>query len=119
VSIVLGLLLGIAVGVVSGFIGIGGGVIVVPVLVYFFKYSQQTAQGTSLTMILPPVGILAVLQYWRAGHVDVKMAVLLAIGFAVGGYFGGHWAQQVPTLALRRAFALTLGAVAIKMFFQK
>jgi uncharacterized membrane protein YfcA len=115
----VGLLIGVAVGIVSGIIGIGGGVMVVPILVYGFKYTQQTAQGTSLAMILPPVGILAVLQYWRAGHVDVKMAVLLALGFAVGGYFGGHWAQQMSSMALRRAFAVTLGAVAVKMFFQK
>ncbi len=118
-SIMLGLLLGVVVGVVSGVVGIGGGVMVVPILVYGFKMSQHSAQGTSLAMLLPPIGILAVMQYWRAGHVDLKMALLLAVGFALGGYFGGMFAQQLSGLALRRSFALVLGAVAVKMFFQK
>src|SRR5258706_8297882 len=77
-TIVLGLLIGVVVGIISGIVGIGGGVMVVPILVYGFKYSQHTAQGTSLAMLLPPIGILAVMQYWRAGHIDVKMALLLA-----------------------------------------
>ena len=115
----LGLLIGVAVGIVSGIIGIGGGVMVVPILVYGFKMSQHTAQGTSLAMILPPVGILAAMQYYRAGHMDLKLALFLAIGFAVGGYFGGGWAQQLSGVVLRRAFAVVLGAVAVKMFFQK
>ena len=91
----------------------------VPILVYGFKMSQHTAQVTSLAMILPPVGILAAMQYYRAGHMDLKLAVFLAIGFAVGGYFGGTWAQQLSGPVLRRTFAVVLGAVAVKMFFQK
>ena len=117
--IALGLAIGVIVGVVSGIVGIGGGVMVVPILVYGFKMSQHTAQGTSLAMLLPPIGIFAVMQYWRAGHIDFKMAILLAVGFAVGAYFGGGWAQQLSSLALRRSFAVVLGAMAVKMFFQK
>src|SRR5205085_1994271 len=118
-TVALGLLIGVFVGIISGIVGIGGGVLVVPILVYGFKYSQHTAQGTSLAMLLPPIGILAVMQYYRAGHMDIKMALMLALGFAVGGYFGGMWAQQLSGLVLRRAFAVVLGAMALKMFFQK
>ncbi len=118
-TIVLALLIGVVVGVISGFIGIGGGVIVVPILVYAFKFTQHTAQGTSLAMLLPPIGIFAVMQYYRAGHVDLRWAILLAIGFAVGGYFGGTWAQHLSPIALRKSFAIVLGAMALKMFFQK
>src|SRR3954469_2758104 len=108
VVIVLGLVIGVVVGIVSGIVGVGGGVMVVPILVYGFSMSQKMAQGTSLAMLLPPIGVLAVLQYYRAGEVDMKMALLLAAGFAVGAYFGGGWAQHLSNVALRRAFAVTL-----------
>ena len=117
--IVFGLVLGVAVGIISGIVGIGGGVVLIPILVYALKMDQHTAQGTSLMMILPPVGILAVMEYYKAGHVDVKLAIMLAIGFAVGAYFGGGWAQTFSNVMLRRVFAVVLGAVAVKMFFQK
>jgi uncharacterized protein len=118
-TIALGLLIGVVVGIISGIVGIGGGVLVVPILVYGFKYSQKMAQGTSLAMLLPPIGIGAVLQYYRAGEMDIKMAILLAVGFVAGGYFGGGWAQHLSNLVLRRTFAVVLAAMAVKMFFQK
>ena len=117
--VLIGLVIGLLVGIISGIVGIGGGVMIVPILVYGFKMSQHTAQGTSLVMLLPPIGILAVLKYYQAGHVNLKLALVMALGFAVGGYFGGLWAQQLSGLVLRRTFAVVLGSVAVKMFFQK
>ena len=113
------LVLGLAVGIVSGMIGIGGGILIVPALVYFFHMSQHRAQGTSLGTLLAPIGILAFLVYYRAGNVDVKAAVMIAIGFALGGYFGGVWAQHVPEVVLRRAFGIVLLVAGLKMLLQK
>jgi len=113
------LVLGVAVGIVSGMIGIGGGILIVPALVYFFHMSQHRAQGTSLGTLLAPIGILGFLVYYRAGNVDVKAAVMIAIGFALGGYFGGVWAQHVPEVVLRRAFGIVLLVAGLKMLLQK
>jgi uncharacterized protein len=113
------LVLGVAVGIVSGMIGIGGGILIVPALVYFFHMSQHRAQGTSLGTLLAPIGILAFLVYYRAGNVDVKAAVMIAIGFALGGYFGGVWAQHVSEVVLRRAFGGVLILAGLKMLLQK
>ncbi len=111
------LLLGVAVGILSGVIGIGGGILIVPVLVYAFHMTQHKAQGTSLGALLLPIGLFAFLQYYRAGNVDVRAAIAIAIGFLVGGYFGGAWAQHIPDLALRRGFAVVLILVAVKMLW--
>jgi len=111
------LLLGVAVGILSGVIGIGGGILIVPVLVYAFHMTQHKAQGTSLGALLLPIGLFAFLQYYRAGNVDVRAAIAIAIGFLVGGYFGGAWAQHISDLALRRGFAVVLILVAVKMLW--
>jgi len=100
------LLLGVAVGILSGVIGIGGGILIVPVLVYAFHMTQHKAQGTSLGALLLPIGLFAFLQYYRAGNVDVRAAIAIAIGFLVGGYFGGAWAQHISDLVLRRGLRL-------------
>ena len=115
----LSLLLGFGVGILSGLVGIGGGIVIVPVLVYAFHMSQRKAQGTSLGALLAPIGILAFLEYYKAGNVDIKLAILIALGFILGGYFGGMWAQQIPQAVLRKMFAILLGLTAVKMFFQK
>lgn len=114
-----GLALGIAAGIMAGLIGIGGGLIIVPALLYFFHLDQHTAQGTSLAVLLPPTGLLAFIDYYKAGHVNVGLAVMIAAGALVGGYFGGNWAQQIPAPVLRKGFALLMAAVAVKMFFEK
>jgi uncharacterized membrane protein YfcA len=85
--------IGIVGGALGGLIGLGGGFIMVPLFIYLFGMSQHDAQGTSLAVLLPPVGILTVLQYWRASHVDVPVALWAALGFLVGGYLGGSLAQ--------------------------
>ena len=112
---VLALAVGFMGGGLGGLIGLGGGFIMVPLLIYLFHMGQHDAQGTSLAVLLPPVGILSVLQYWRAGHVDVPVAVWAAAGFLVGGYVGGGLAQLLGGAALRRVFALFLIVAALDL----
>lgn len=114
-----GLALGVAAGTLSGIIGIGGGILLIPALMYAFGQSQLKAQGTSLAILLLPVGIFAVMPYYRDGHVDVKLAALVAFGFCIGGWFGGTWAQHLPALVLRRGFAALLLIVAAKLLVSK
>jgi len=111
--------IGIAAGILSGLLGIGGGLILIPPLVYFFGMSQQKAQGTSLAILLLPIGLLAVWRYYQAGNVDLRVAAFIALGFFGGAYLGAVGANAVNQLLLRRSFALFLVAVAIKMFFDK
>jgi uncharacterized membrane protein YfcA len=114
-----GLLLGAVIGVVSGLIGIGGGAFLIPALVYFYGMSQIKAQGTSVATLLLPIGALAFWTYYRAGHVNVKLALLIAAGFAVGGWIGGAWAQHLSALVLRRGFAVLLVLLAVKLMLAK
>lgn len=115
----IGLMVGVGIGVISGLVGIGGGALLIPILVYFYGMSQHKAQGTSLATLLLPIGFFAYWEYQKAGNVDLKLAILLALGFAAGAYFGGRWAQVLPETTLRRGFAILLAVLAIKMFVQK
>jgi len=89
------LLIGLLSGIASGVFGIGGGIIIVPALVYLAKFSQHNAIGTSLAILLPPVGLLAVLDYYRHGNVDLKAAVIVAVAFMLGGWLGAHLANHI------------------------
>lgn len=113
------LLIGLGVGVISGVVGIGGGILIIPALIYFLGMDQHKAQGTSLGALLLPVGLLAFIEYYRNGHADLRVALLLAAGFFVGGYFGAVFAVHVPELWLRRIFALTLFAIGGQMLFSR
>ena len=113
------LLIGLVVGMLSGVVGIGGGILFVPALVWLAGMSQHKAQGTSLGALLAPVGILAFMEYYRKGNADLRVALFLAIGFLVGGYFGAMGAQHIPELWLRRIFALTLVSIGGRMFFSR
>jgi len=113
------LLVGLAVGMVSGVVGIGGGILFVPALVWLVGMDQHKAQGTSLGALLLPVGLFAFAEYYRRGNADLHVALLLAIGFLVGGYFGAVGAQHIPEVWLRRIFALTLVAVGGRMWFSQ
>lgn len=115
VAIVTGLLT----GVISGLIGLGGGIFIVPALVFVFKMSQHEAQGTSLATLLLPIGLFGVLEYWRSGYVDIRVAAWLALGFAIGIFAGARWALSIPDLLLRRVFAITLVVVAARMWFER
>ena len=113
------LLLGLGVGMLSGIVGIGGGIFIIPILVYGFRMSQHKAQGTSLGALLAPIGLLAFIEYYKAGNVDVRAAIMIATGFLVGGFFGGRWAQLISEIALRRGFAAMLVLSGIFFWFQK
>jgi uncharacterized membrane protein YfcA len=91
----------------------------VPLLVYLFGMTQHAAQGTSLAVLLPPLGLLAFLQYYRNGHVDVNVALMVAVGFFFGGYAGGALAQMIPGALLRKSFAVVMAAIAVDMFFRR
>ena len=108
-------LLGLLVGALSGVVGIGGGILIVPALVYLFHMSQHKAQGTSLGALLAPIGALAFWEYYKAGNADVRVAILIGAGFLVGGYFGGLWAQRLPEVALQRVFGTLLVIIGIKL----
>jgi uncharacterized protein len=113
------LLVGLVVGLVSGVVGIGGGVLFVPALVWLLGMDQHKAQGTSLGALLAPVGIFAFYEYYRKGNADIRVAALLASGFLVGGYFGAVGAQHIPEVWLRRIFALTLIVVGGRIWFSR
>ena len=112
------LLVGVLVGIISGMVGLGGGVFIIPILTYGFKMSQHKAQGTSLGALLLPIGIFAFIEYYKAGNVDLRAAAMIALGFLVGGYFGGKWAQFISDATLRRGFAILLIALGVRMLLQ-
>jgi len=112
-------LLGLGAGVLSGLVGIGGGIVVVPALAFFFGYSQHQAQGTTLAMMVPPIGILAALEYWKAGYVNIPAAALLCAGFLFGGFVGGRFAASLPSTTLEKVFGVVLLAVSLKMIFAR
>lgn len=111
------LLIGLAAGFMGGLVGIGGGVIIVPALVMILGMSQHQAQGTSLMMILFPVGILGVLNYYKQGYVDFRYAGLLALGFFVGSYLGSKYSLSLPQLTVKRIFAIVMMLLALKILF--
>jgi uncharacterized protein len=111
--------IGILTGIMAGMLGIGGAIIMIPALVFFMGFSQQTAQGTSLAVMLPPVGILAAFNYYKAGHVNIKFAIILACTFIIGSYFGSRLALNIPQATLKKIFGVLLLLVAAKMLFSK
>ena len=112
------LLIGAAAGILSGFIGIGGGLLIVPALMYFMGMSQMAAQGTSLALMLPPIGALAVMNFWKAGEIDVRAAAVMVLAFVAGGYFGSRIALSLDPLKVRLAFGLVMLFVAVRMIVQ-
>ncbi len=113
------ILLGLIAGVASGLVGIGGGIIIVPALVFIFKFSQHQAQGTTLALMIPPIGILAAWTYFKEGYVDIRVAILVCIGFVVGGYFGAKIASIIPDLMLEKIFGTVLVITGLYMIFWK
>jgi hypothetical protein len=119
-AILLLLLIGLAAGMLSGLVGIGGGIIIVPGLIYLLGFSQKMAQGTSLGILLLPVGILAVWQFHKQGYVDVRSVGIVAIAFLLGGYFGSKITVALPDEVVKKIFATLLLVISIKMlFFEK
>jgi hypothetical protein len=119
ITAVLYVFLGVVAGVFSGLIGIGGGVIIVPALVFVFGFSQHQAQGTTLALLVPPIGILAAWTYYTQGYVDVKIAALICLGFFFGGLLGAKLATSLSNLVLEKVFGIALLLIAVKMIFAK
>jgi uncharacterized membrane protein YfcA len=111
------LLIGLAAGIAAGVFGIGGGVLIVPGLVYFLGFSQQAATGTSLAILLPPVGIAAVIEYYRHGNVDLKAALIVAAALLVGAWFGAVFANHIKGPYLRLAFGVFVVVLGFYMVF--
>ena len=113
--VIILILIGLSAGILSGLVGVGGGIIVVPALVFFLGFSQYQAQGTSLGLLLLPVGILAVASYYNKGHMDIKVVCIMAIAFVIGGWLGSRLALSISLLAVKRIFAVILFYTAFKM----
>jgi uncharacterized membrane protein YfcA len=113
------LLIGLMAGFVSGALGVGGGIIIVPSLILFLGFSQHMAQGTSLAILLLPTGILAVMQYYKNGYVDFKVALILMILFVVGAYLGSLVSTNIPDKMLKKIFGIFMLLVSIKMITGK
>lgn len=116
-TILILLAIGVLSGLLSGLVGIGGGIVIVPALVLFVGFSQKLAQGTSLGILLLPVGILAVMQFYKAGFVDVKTVWYVALGFILGGYFGSKIALSLSQDTVKKVFAVFLILISLKMLF--
>ena len=116
-TIVLLVIVGLLAGVLSGLVGLGGGVIIVPALVFLLGFSQHEAQGTSLGILLLPAGIFAVMNYYRKGYIDVKVVLLLFVGFLAGGWLGSKLSLSLPESTLKKVFAIALLLIAGKVLF--
>jgi uncharacterized protein len=113
------IVIGLMAGTFGGLVGLGGGVIMIPAMVYLLGSDQIAAQGTSLAVMLPPVGILAVMNYYKAGHINIKYALIIAAAFTIGGYFGSKLAITIPVSTVRKIFAGSLIIIAIQLMFKK
>jgi uncharacterized membrane protein YfcA len=113
------LCIGLLAGMLSGLVGVGGGIIIVPALVFFIGMTQVQAQGTSLAVLLLPVGIFAVFNYYKMGYVDIKATLIIASTFLIGGFLGSKIAINVDQNLVKKAFGILLFIVAFKMFFGK
>ncbi|MDA8714686.1 sulfite exporter TauE/SafE family protein [Flavobacteriales bacterium] len=114
-TLIILITIGLAAGVLSGFVGIGGGIIIVPALVYVLGLTQFEAQGTSLLLMLPPIGILAAMNYYQAGSVNWRYALVIAIAFIAGGYFGSKLSLKLDELLVKLIFGIIMLLVALKM----
>lgn len=110
-------LIGFVAGLLGGVLGIGGAIIIIPAMVFFMGYSQHMAQGTTLMMMVLPVGALAAWHYYQKGFVDMKAALILAALFFVGSYFGSRIAMNLMEGLLKKGFAILLILIGIKMLF--
>ena len=116
-QIILLISIGILAGILGGMVGIGGGIVIVPALIYFLGFSQLSAQGTSLGLLMFPVGILGVIQYYKQGHVNFNIVIILAIGFIVGSFLGSRISLSLPQDLVKKLFATLMIIIAIKMLF--
>jgi len=118
-EVVILLIVGVLAGFLSGLVGVGGGLIIVPALIYFLSFSQQQAQGTSLLLLLLPTGIFAVMNYYKAGYVDWKAALIIASTFLVGGFLGSKAAIALDQNTVKKIFACFMVLMGLKMLIWK
>jgi len=109
------IIIGIAAGVLSGMFGVGGGIIIVPALVFFLGMTQHQAQGTSLGLMLLPIGILAAWNYYKTGNLNIKYGLIIAGAFVLGGYFGSKISLSLDQVLVKRIFGFLMLAVALKL----
>ncbi len=112
------IVIGLVTGAVGGMLGIGGAIILIPALVYFVGFSHHEAIGTSLAVMLPPIGLFAAYNYYKAGQVNIKYALIIAAAFMIGSYFTSKLALKIPEDLIRKIFSVFLILIAIRMFFQ-
>ena len=117
--ILLYIALGLAAGALSGLMGIGGGIVLIPALVYIFGLTQQQAQGTTLALMIPPIGLLAAWTYYRQGYVNLQIAIFVCLGFFIGGLFGAKIAMGLNNVILQKLFGALLLLVGFRMIFFK
>ena len=113
------IIIGILAGILSGVVGIGGGLIIIPLLIFFLGLSQHEAQGTSLAIMLPPIGILAVMNYYKSGFVKWEYAIIIATAFVIGGYFGSKYVVILKPEIMRRVFGIVMLIAGVKILFSK
>ncbi|HXD94121.1 MAG TPA: sulfite exporter TauE/SafE family protein [Bacteroidia bacterium] len=118
-NILILLCIGLAAGCLSGLVGVGGGIIIVPALVYFLSFNQQMAQGTSLSILLLPTGIFAVMNYYQKGYVDWKVALIIASSFLLGGFIGSKVAISLDQNVVKKIFAAFMVLMGLKMLIWK
>lgn len=118
-TIIILLFIGLAAGFMSGMVGIGGGVVIVPMLVYFLAFDQKMAQGTTLFMFMFPIGILGVINYYKNGSIDIKTALVIMSTFIIGAYFGSKAALKFDQDTLKKIFGIFLAMVSLKLIMGK
>ena len=111
--------IGLMAGIFGGIFGVGGAIVMIPAMVYFLGVDQHTAQGTSLAVMLPPIGLFAAYNYYKAGQVNIWYALIIAISFMIGGYFGSKIALNLPEQLMKKVFAVFLILIAVKLIFSK
>lgn len=116
---ILFILIGIAAGILSGLFGIGGGIIIVPALIYLCGFSQIKAQGTSLAILLPPVGILAFIDYYKRGQVNLKAGILICIFLVIGAFIGAKISNILPINIMKKSFGVLMLLISVKLIFGK
>ena len=116
-TVLILLAIGLFSGMLGGLVGIGGGVVLVPALIYILGFSQLNAQGTSLALIMFPVGVLGVINYYKQGHIDFNIVFILAVGFVIGSFLGSKFAMNIPQAFVRKSFAMLMIIIAMKMLF--
>jgi len=113
------IIIGLMAGILSGFIGVGGGIVMIPLLILFLGLTQFQAQGTALVAMLPPIGILASLNYFKSGYVKWEYAVIIALTFVIGGYFGSRLSLSLNPSTVKRVFGIVMLIAGVKMIFSK